>query len=56
MPPKKDLLARWLYYGQWCAAFQEFRQLNAMTLPELLAFLYDFSVNYVYATGSGRAA
>ena len=54
VPPKKDLLARWLYYGHWCAAFQEFRQLNEMTLPELLAFLYDFSVNYVYTTSQNE--
>ncbi|CAM4088410.1 hypothetical protein [Deinococcus marmoris] len=54
VPPKKDRLARWLYYGHWCAAFQEFRQLSGLTLPELLAFLHDFSVNYVYDTGQGE--
>lgn len=46
--PKNNRLARWLYYGKMCAAFQEFRQLHGMTLSELLAFMYDFSVNYVY--------
>jgi len=49
VPPKQDHLARWLYYGQLCAAFQDFRQLHGMTLPELLAFMYDFSVNCVQA-------
>jgi hypothetical protein len=47
-PPKNDRLARWLYYGQLCIAFQEFRQLYNMSLREFLAFLYDFSVNYVF--------
>lgn len=47
VPPKKDHLERWLYYGVFCAAFQEFRRENGLTLPELLAFMYDFAVTYV---------
>ena len=47
VPAKKEHLERWLYFGTFCAAFQEFRRANDLTLPELLAFMYDFSVNYV---------
>ncbi|MDL2342944.1 hypothetical protein QOL99_02145 [Deinococcus sp. MIMF12] len=47
VPPKQNRLERWLYYGQVCAALQEFRQTYDLTPPGLLAFLYDFAPNYV---------
>lgn len=47
VPAKKERLERWLYFAAFCAAFQEFRRANELSLPELLAFMYDFSVNYV---------
>lgn len=47
IPPKKKKLERWLYYGQVCSAFQEFRQTYDLNIPGLLAFMYDFAPNYV---------
>ncbi len=47
VPAKKDYLARWLYFGQLCLAFQEFRGLQGMNIPELLSFMYDFSISFV---------
>lgn len=44
---KNDQIGRWLYYGQFSAAMQEFRARNGLTLPQLLAFLYDFGPVYV---------
>ncbi|WP_424950693.1 hypothetical protein [Deinococcus sp.] len=49
IPPKNDHLGRWLYYGLFCIAFQEFRKLHEMTIPEMLAFIYDFSIEYIYS-------
>lgn len=44
---KKDELGRWLYLGHFSAALQEFRQRHSLSMPELLAFLYDFASTYV---------
>ena len=52
VPSKKDHLARWLYFGHLCLAFQEFRALQGMSTSELLAFVYDFAVNFVDSENS----
>ena len=52
VPAKKDHLARWLYFGQLCLALQEFRALQGMNIPELLAFMYDFSISFIDSENS----
>ncbi|MBP3377030.1 MAG: type I restriction enzyme HsdR N-terminal domain-containing protein [Clostridia bacterium] len=47
VPKKKDYKARFYYYGEICAALQEFRIKNNLSTYELLAFLYDFAPKYI---------
>lgn len=50
LPPvaaKNDHLGRWLYYAHFSAAFQDFRRAQGMSVPELLAFLNHFALEYV---------
>lgn len=47
MPLKKDYKGRFFYYGEICAAFQDFREEHNMTPYELYAFLYDFAPKYI---------
>ncbi|TSA82144.1 type I restriction enzyme HsdR N-terminal domain-containing protein [Deinococcus detaillensis] len=44
---KNDTLGRWLYFGQFSAALQAFRQRHDLTVPGLLAVLYHFGPLYV---------
>lgn len=53
LPPvagKRDFLGRWLFYADFCAAFQEFRRANSLTVSELLAFMYDFAIHHSAAS------
>lgn len=53
LPPvagKNDFLGRWLFYANFCGSFQEFRRTNGLTVPELLAFMYDFAIHYSAAS------
>ena len=47
VPLKKDYQGRFYYYGEVCAALQDFRAKNNLTQYELLAFLYDFAPKYL---------
>ncbi|MCM1579443.1 MAG: hypothetical protein NC078_11655 [Ruminococcus sp.] len=47
VPPKKDYLKRFYYYGEICDAFEKFRFENNLSAAELWAFLYDFAPNCV---------
>lgn len=47
IPLKKDYKGRFFYYGEVCAALQEFREAHGMSPYELCAFLYDFAPKYI---------
>ena len=47
IPLKKDYARRFYYYGEVCAALQNFRIKNNLSPYELLAFLYDFAPKYL---------
>lgn len=47
IPAKKDYKSRFFYYGEVCAALQDFRQKNNLSKYELFAFLYDFAPKYI---------
>lgn len=42
LPSKKDYKERFMYYGKICKAFQDFRENNNLSIPELWAFMYDY--------------
>lgn len=43
LPLKKDYKERFMYYGDICRAFHEFRYDNKLSIAELWAFLYDYA-------------
>lgn len=47
VPLEKDYRGRFLYYGQICEAFSQFRKEHDLTPYEFLAFLYDFAPKYI---------
>lgn len=47
IPLKKDYEGRFYYYGEVCAALNDFRLKNNMSSYELCAFLYDFAPKYI---------
>lgn len=47
LPPKKDYLGRFFYYGEICKSLYDFREAHNMSPYELCAFLYDFAPKYV---------
>lgn len=47
VPLKKNYRERYMYYGELCKSWYEFRQSNGWTVYELCAFLYDFAPKYI---------
>ena len=47
VPVKSDYKGRFLYYGELCKVFYDFRKENKWTPYELCAFLYDFAPKYI---------
>lgn len=43
LPSKKQYKERYMYYLDICIKLQKFRVINALTVPELYAFLYEYA-------------
>lgn len=52
IPVKRNYKARIYHYRGICAALNDFRIQQGLTLYELCAFLYDFAPNYIGGLGS----